>query len=590
MTVFPVVDLYSGIILQWLGWSSLYACAAFAGIALLLRTWRRAPAAVVHLCWWLVFLRLILPAGFTLPFSVGSLLPARESADQPAVLVSYPFGEETAASVGDQLANADEPAIRWNLLLVSLWGSGALTVLAWLSWRRRRFTTLLRDSEAVKEPAILDMLDRCSDELGIRRRVRLVHGEGMVSPFTAGVIRPVIWIPTPLLNHLDESLLRCLLAHELVHVARFDDLFIRFQLLIQSLFFFHPLAWIAGTKMDRSREQACDEHVVAVMNVPSRDYGRSLIETLRFNLIPTTPLAGFGAGRKRSLEMRLRALPFVTPKSRLTLLIPMMAAWLLLPLSGPVRAGGTIEPSTPAPRTDAVTSGILRVGGDIKAPRVLNRVEPQYSAEALKARVQGIVILEALIDENGRVNEINVLKGLPFGLNEAAMEAVRQWKFEPALHNGIPAKVLFNVTINFKLKGPDLSTPLPGGRLTSGFAEARGRKGETLETHSGVDLAAPHGTAVLAAGDGEVIIATMYDAERSDSGTFVIIDHGDEIKTFYSHLDTLAVTAGQRVRTGESIGTVGTTGVTSGPHLHFEVWSADQPVDPSLVKGLRTNR
>jgi len=95
----------------------------------------------------------------------------------------------------------------------------------------------------------------------------------------------------------------------------------------------------------------------------------------------------------------------------------------------------------------------LRVGGDVKAPVVITRVNPLFPDEARQARIAGIVILEVLIDTTGIVKDATVLKGLPYGLSEAAMEAVRQWTFVPATKNGEPVEVLFNLTVNFRLDG-----------------------------------------------------------------------------------------------------------------------------------------
>jgi protein TonB len=98
-----------------------------------------------------------------------------------------------------------------------------------------------------------------------------------------------------------------------------------------------------------------------------------------------------------------------------------------------------------------VATGPLRVGGDVKAPVVLTRVEPTYPEVARKARVAGIVIVEAIIDKSGNVRDVKILKGLPFGLDNAAADAVRRWKFKPGTLNGQPVDVLFNLTVNFKL-------------------------------------------------------------------------------------------------------------------------------------------
>ena len=95
----------------------------------------------------------------------------------------------------------------------------------------------------------------------------------------------------------------------------------------------------------------------------------------------------------------------------------------------------------------------LRIGGDVKAPVVISRVEPIYPAEARAARVTGVVIVEAVITADGDVRDVKVLKPLPFGLDQAAANAVKQWKFRPATRNGQPVDVIFNLTIAFKLDG-----------------------------------------------------------------------------------------------------------------------------------------
>jgi protein TonB len=95
-----------------------------------------------------------------------------------------------------------------------------------------------------------------------------------------------------------------------------------------------------------------------------------------------------------------------------------------------------------------------RVGGDVKAPVAIHRVDPLYPDEALRARISGIVILETTIDHTGVVKEVTVLKPLPFGLSEAAVDAVKQWTFKPGTLNDEAVDVIFNLTINFRLDKP----------------------------------------------------------------------------------------------------------------------------------------
>ena len=123
-------------------------------------------------------------------------------------------------------------------------------------------------------------------------------------------------------------------------------------------------------------------------------------------------------------------------------------SWLTKPL--PARLVPQNMTSHPSPQYQ-LPEGVFRVGGDVKAPVVISRVEPIYPEDARKARVAGIVIIEALIDRNGNVREARVLKPLPFALDQAALDSVRQWKFRPGTRNGEPVDVLFNLTINFQL-------------------------------------------------------------------------------------------------------------------------------------------
>lgn len=93
-----------------------------------------------------------------------------------------------------------------------------------------------------------------------------------------------------------------------------------------------------------------------------------------------------------------------------------------------------------------------RVGGNVKAPTIISRVEPQYTEIARRARIQGIVIIEAVIDRQGNVTEARVLKPLPMGLDQQALQAIRQWKFRPGTLNGQPVPVYYNLTVNFRIE------------------------------------------------------------------------------------------------------------------------------------------
>jgi protein TonB len=101
-------------------------------------------------------------------------------------------------------------------------------------------------------------------------------------------------------------------------------------------------------------------------------------------------------------------------------------------------------PAPPAPRAP------IRVGGSIKEPTLIHRVEPEYPALAVHSRMEGVVILEAIVDEEGRVESVRVLRS-PGVFDQAALKAVRQWRYSPVLLNGKPEKFILTVVVSFNL-------------------------------------------------------------------------------------------------------------------------------------------
>jgi TonB family protein len=114
---------------------------------------------------------------------------------------------------------------------------------------------------------------------------------------------------------------------------------------------------------------------------------------------------------------------------------------------------GTADVITvPKQKSDEFEKGAVRAVGNIKPPRLVKSVDPVYPEEAKKKKISGIVILEARTSETGDVEGVLVLRSVP-GLDEAAIAAVKQWKYEPMLINGKPQKLVFTVTVRFMLDG-----------------------------------------------------------------------------------------------------------------------------------------
>lgn len=125
-------------------------------------------------------------------------------------------------------------------------------------------------------------------------------------------------------------------------------------------------------------------------------------------------------------------------------------------------------------------------------------------------------------------------------------------------------------------------TPLKGYAINSAFGLRRLAGEARARQHKGVDIAAPQGTSVFVASEGEV---TRTGYEAAGYGRFIEVRHPNGMSTFYAHLSRIDVAPGDRLASGEAIGLVGSTGRSTGPHLHFEVRRDRAQVNPTSVLG-----
>jgi TonB family protein len=122
----------------------------------------------------------------------------------------------------------------------------------------------------------------------------------------------------------------------------------------------------------------------------------------------------------------------------------------------PANSGGFFAappppPPPPPPRVQAIGAPPVRIGGDVAQSNLINKVTPLYPEAARAARVQDYVMMQATIDKTGAVADLKILHGHPL-LNEAALDAVKQWRYQPMLLNGVPTEVVTTITVNFSFQ------------------------------------------------------------------------------------------------------------------------------------------
>ena len=116
---------------------------------------------------------------------------------------------------------------------------------------------------------------------------------------------------------------------------------------------------------------------------------------------------------------------------------------------GPIRYVSAPVDLPPPP--EVVEPTTVFAGVDIDEPKIIHKIEPRYTQPAIKGCVKGAVILELIIDTEGRVESVKVLRGLPLGLTKSAVDAVEQWRFEASKYKGHPVSVRYILTVHFNL-------------------------------------------------------------------------------------------------------------------------------------------
>ncbi|MDH4241749.1 MAG: right-handed parallel beta-helix repeat-containing protein, partial [Phycisphaerae bacterium] len=296
---------------------------------------RKKVRAVFRYCvWMLVFIKLILPPTLSLPTGIGywcgsSLSPTKimskptvDSMSPAEAIVpdtsedfalsttpsqTRPFQTTPATIAPVTPAVSNLPPITWQAMVFLFWLLGAIVFSVLLIQRIFFVLGLIAQSEAAKG-RLLETLNQCRRQVGIGRNVGLKLSSHIQSPAVCGLFKPIILMPTALLEKLSNDKLRAVLIHELVHIKRYD-LWINFvQTFLQIIYFYNPFVWLANSLVRRIREQAVDEAVLVAMGAEAKSYSNTLIDIAEMAFFRTSfglRLIGV-AESKKSLHRRIR--------------------------------------------------------------------------------------------------------------------------------------------------------------------------------------------------------------------------------------------------------------------------------------------
>lgn len=260
--------------------------------------------------WFLFLIRMILPTELSSPVSFRSALDHISylmNAGNNDNIDNSSIGLEEQGKKGTLRVftnETDVPIIRLLFSVLILMGISGFTILYFK--RLLRIRNVVRSSRPVLEIDILKVVQSWRNRLCIRRSIRVISSEDFYSPFTVGVFQPKIFLPAFLVRGNCPEILEAVIAHEMVHIKRCDDLQIKLINIIQIIYFFHPFVWFASTQLKIARERICDQLILAEETISPKQYANSLLQILRLNGPKSYYLLHFTGFTNHNKHLKLR--------------------------------------------------------------------------------------------------------------------------------------------------------------------------------------------------------------------------------------------------------------------------------------------
>jgi uncharacterized protein (TIGR03435 family) len=290
-------------------WQST-VCLVIAGFLTLIS--RKNPARVRYGLWLAASVKFLIP--FSLLVGIGSHLarPRVLLQTEPGFFLAMeqagqPFAPATARPHVAEKSRPDTSG-RYRLvnllpaILVATWFCGfAVILFVWYA-RRRRISAALREAAPLREGREVEALRRLERLGGMRKPIDLLLSPASLEPGIFGIVNPVLIWPKGFSAHLQDAHLEAILAHEVWHVRRRDNLAAAIHMVVEAIFWFHPLVWWLGSRLVEERERACDEEVLELGSEP-QVYAESILKACEFCL--ESPLACMAGVTGADLKKRI---------------------------------------------------------------------------------------------------------------------------------------------------------------------------------------------------------------------------------------------------------------------------------------------
>ena len=504
---------YCGVLpLSAAGALAVLACLALSPLLKKLRPAARARALAAAFPFFLVPVGSVLALLFAAkPAPVAAPLAPVGQALNTAARTAQSAAPAALSGAAAAAAPAADPAALVLAALPWVWAAGVLACTLWQWGRYLRFARGLERLSVSVEGEREALWQEVCAEAGVARAPQLRACPGLAGPVMTGLVRPVLYLP----EGMPLGRLELALRHEAAHLSRGDLWAKALARQCCRLHWFDPLCAFHAARWSRACEYACDEKAAAGLDeADRRAYGLLLLDAAQSCPLPAGA-AGLG-GSKKELQARLTALLHpAAPGRRLT-------------------AGAAAALAAALCLTACAAAGLSASDTPMSAP--VSSASPQPLADAASASEQ---------DASESASQ------------PPASQSVAAADEEPASASQSAAQADSGQTASAQ-QTEEFIWPVPDYTGVSRWKS---------DYHKGADLMAPKGSEVLAMASGTVTMAQFHYSY----GNVVEIDHGNGLSTLYAHLDSIDVAEGDVVEQGRQIGTVGTTGDTTGVQCHTEV-------------------
>jgi prepilin-type processing-associated H-X9-DG protein len=409
---------------MWMRWMmamswqvSLVVAVVFA-LSLLAR---KASARFRYALWCLVLIKLCLPPTFSLVTGIGRWLPAVRPESVKSFVESDAISK-MAAPISDaplpsrdlfttspqrelppastEVASSAHPRLHYPAALFALWLAGVLFLAILLGFQYKKMRGTLLGASPVKDRDALGLIDEAKASLGVKTSVRFFESPNLFSPLLLGLFRPHIIIPAGTLKQREHRQMLPIFLHELAHFKRRDLWANWVQVILQILYWFHPLVWLANFSMRKEREMIVDDMVLVHLKGEREAYGRSLVSILKRAARKRLLAPGYVGivETRKSLSLRLRRILDANRKLSLrlgwmSLALVIALALILIPQARALKA---------APEPDEIAESAGTIEKDFPSSPVVGEAE-QVEEATEPAVAKKIDVIKDARDPSGWV-------------------------------------------------------------------------------------------------------------------------------------------------------------------------------------------